>query len=172
MVAGWVLAGSVPAERESTGQGIIASSTTTRVRPCPEQCPRREGRSYTCLNNGKLERNIGECAGSGVLSHSPAERLGVELEFEEESPSSNGSGRMAGMIGSIARQASATPTDRGEPRTAELNTLHSSKILEAPEKGRSESAALVEFEALQFFVQVDHQIVLQQTPVVVPVKRN
>ena len=60
----------------------------------------------------------------------------------------------------------------GEPRTAELNTLHSSKILEAPEKGRSESAALVEFGALQFFVQVDHQIVLQQTPVVVPVKRN
>src|SRR5213080_206049 len=63
---------------------IIASSTPTRVRPCPGQCPRREGRSYTCLSNGKLERNIGECAGSGVLSHSPAERL-VELEFEQPS---------------------------------------------------------------------------------------
>jgi hypothetical protein len=49
----------------------------------PGQCPRREGRSYTCLSNGKLERNIGECAGSGVLSHFPAERLGVELEFEQ-----------------------------------------------------------------------------------------
>src|SRR5713101_4813383 len=66
VVAAWVLAGSdVPAERESNGQGIIASSTPTRVRPCPGQCPRREGRSYTCLSNGKLERNIGECAGSG-----------------------------------------------------------------------------------------------------------
>jgi hypothetical protein len=32
-----------------------------------------------------LERNIGECAGSGVLSQSPAEKLGVELEFEYQS---------------------------------------------------------------------------------------
>jgi hypothetical protein len=88
VVAAWVLAGSdVPAERESNGQGIIASSTPTRVRPCPGQCPRREGRSYTWLSNGKLERNIGECAGSGVLSHFPAERLGVELEFEQPSRS-------------------------------------------------------------------------------------
>src|SRR2546425_4900021 len=35
----------------------------------------------TCLSSGKLERNIGECAGSGGLSHSPAERL-CELEFD------------------------------------------------------------------------------------------
>ncbi len=64
---------------------VIASSTPIRVRPWPGQCPRREGRSYTCLSNGKLERNIGECAGSGVFSHTPAERLGVELEFEQPS---------------------------------------------------------------------------------------
>ncbi len=49
---------------------------------------------------------------------------------------------------------------------------HSSKILESPEKGRSESAALVEFGALQLLVQADHQIGFQQTPVIVPVKRN
>ncbi len=80
VVAAWVLAGSdVPAERESDGQGIIASSTPTRVRPCP-------GRPYTCLSNGKLERNIGECAGSGGLSHSPAERPG-ELEFDSQAES-------------------------------------------------------------------------------------
>jgi hypothetical protein len=37
VVAAWVLAGSdVPAERESTGQGIIASSTPTRVRRAPD----------------------------------------------------------------------------------------------------------------------------------------
>ena len=37
VVAAWVLASSdVPAERESNGQGIIASSTPTRVRPCPD----------------------------------------------------------------------------------------------------------------------------------------
>ena len=96
VVAAWVLAGSdVPAERESNGQGIIASSTPTRVRPCPGQCPRREGRSYTCLSNGKLERNIGECAGSGGLSHSPAERLG-ELEFDSQAESSNGSAQAWG----------------------------------------------------------------------------
>src|SRR6266566_7955732 len=53
-------------------------------------CPRREGRSYTCLSNGKLERNIGECAGSGGLSHSPAERLG-ELEFDCQAESSKDS---------------------------------------------------------------------------------
>src|SRR5258708_34025066 len=69
VVAAWVLAGSdVPAERESNGQGIIASSTPTRARPCPGPWPRPERRSYTCLSNGKLERNIGECAGSGGLS--------------------------------------------------------------------------------------------------------
>jgi len=38
----------------------------------------------------KLEGNIGECAGSGGLSHSPAERLG-ELEFDSQAESSNGS---------------------------------------------------------------------------------
>ncbi len=37
-----------------------------------------------------MERNIGECAGSGGLSHSPAERLG-ELEFDSQAESSNGS---------------------------------------------------------------------------------
>ncbi len=84
VAAAWVLTGSdVPAE--SNGQGIIASSAPTRVLLCPRRCPRREGRSYTCLSNGKLERNIGECAGSGGLSHSPAERLGVELEFKQPS---------------------------------------------------------------------------------------
>ena len=37
VVAAWVLAGSdVPAERESNGWGIIASSTPTRVRLCPD----------------------------------------------------------------------------------------------------------------------------------------
>jgi hypothetical protein len=87
VVAAWVLASfDVPAERESNGQGIIASSTPTRVRPCPGQWPCREGRSYTCLSNGKLERNIGECAGSGGLSHSPAVRLG-ELEFDSQAES-------------------------------------------------------------------------------------
>ena len=37
VVAAWVLAGfDVPAERESNGQRIIASSTPTRVRLCPD----------------------------------------------------------------------------------------------------------------------------------------
>ena len=54
----------------------------TRIRPLSTPS---EGRSHTCLSNGKLERNIGECAGSGVLSQSPAERFGVELEFEQPS---------------------------------------------------------------------------------------
>jgi hypothetical protein len=58
------------------GQGIIGSSTSS----VPDRVHVEKGGLYTCLSNGKLERNIGECAGSGDLSHSPAERLGVELE--------------------------------------------------------------------------------------------
>ena len=55
VVAAWVLAGSdVPAERESDGQGIIASSTPTRVRPCP-------GRPYTCLSRQIGEKYWGVC---------------------------------------------------------------------------------------------------------------
>jgi hypothetical protein len=65
-------------------QRLVCPWDTEFVR-APDSVPRREGRSYTCLSNGKLERNIGECAGSGVLSHFPAERLGVELEFEQPS---------------------------------------------------------------------------------------
>ncbi len=88
VVAAWLLAGSdVPAEREGNANCLLDLHPSSSV---PGQCPPREGRSYTCLSNGKLEGNIGECAGRGVLSHSPAERRGVELEFEQESPSSNG----------------------------------------------------------------------------------
>ena len=65
-------------------QRLVRPWDTEFVR-APDSVPRPEGRSYTCLSNGKLKRNIGECAGSGVLSHSPAERLGVELEFEQPS---------------------------------------------------------------------------------------
>jgi hypothetical protein len=50
----------------------------------PDTATSRRGLTQ-CLSNGKSERNIGECAGSGVLSHFPAERLGVELEFEQPS---------------------------------------------------------------------------------------
>jgi len=83
VVAAWLLAGSdVPAEREGNANCLLDLHPSSSV---PGQCPPREGRSYTCLSNGKLERNIGECAGSGVLSHTPAERLGVELEFEQPS---------------------------------------------------------------------------------------
>jgi hypothetical protein len=85
VVVAWVLAGSdVPAERANNGRGIIASSTPTRIRPCPGPRPQKGGLTQ-CLSNGKLARNIGECAGSGVLSQSPAEKLGVELEFEYQS---------------------------------------------------------------------------------------
>src|SRR6266516_982600 len=76
----------------------------------PGQCPRREGRSYTCLSNGKLERNFGECAGSGVLSHSPAERLG-ELAFGSQAESSNGS---AQACRSDCRSAICGPTASGD----------------------------------------------------------
>ena len=151
MAAAWVLTGSdVPAERESNGQGIIASSAPPEFFCAPGQCPRREGRSYTCLSNGKLERNIGECAGSGVLSHSPAERLDVEPEFEQKS-------RVIERIGANGgndRVHYPAANRSGKPRTAEPNTLHSSKILESLEEWRSESAPLIEFGALQFLMQV------------------
>jgi hypothetical protein len=51
----------------------------------PDSVNVEKGGPYTCLSNGKLKRNIGECAGSGVLSHTPVERFGVELEFEQPS---------------------------------------------------------------------------------------
>src|SRR6266480_1122327 len=47
-----------------------------------------------------------------------------------------------------------------------------SEILILPKKGRSERAVFIEFRALQFFVQADHEIILQDAPMVVPVKSD
>jgi hypothetical protein len=119
-VAAWV-----PASEQVTARDNCLLDPT-RIRPLSMSS---EGRSHTCLSN-KLERNIGECAGSGVLSQSPAERLGGELEFEQPSCSSNGSAQSVQIRLQRSVSTAGVPCAPRSPRSRPSTRHHQRKIID------------------------------------------